>query len=340
MPSRAAQATIDLYSDSSYAVLAGSSITNAGSTTLCGDLGLFPGTVVSGSPQLSCGGVFHINDGPASSAQGDLTTAYNDATSRSGGVTFTAIYDIGGQTFTPDLYTEPTSLGITGSVTLDGQGDSNAIFIFKIGSTLITIANSQVILVNGAQAANVFWRVGSSCTLGMNTVFKGNLLVDVTITVNSGAALEGRALARTGAVGLNGNNSTLATPTATATVTATSTSTPTETPTPVGAVGGAGLTPDGVFGSDHNGFDPALESVLLYYKVPAKAHVQLSVYNLMGRRVRSLVDGEKTANTWSVAWDGRNDQGSLVASDVYFLLIKIGDARYVRKVAVLRERKP
>ena len=321
---------LNLGSDATYAVLADSTITNTGATTLCGNLGLFPGTVVSGSPALSCGGVQHINDGPASIAQADLTTAYNDAASRSSGVTFTAIYDIGGQALTPGLYTEPSSLGITGSVTLDGQGNPNAVFIFKIGSTLITAANSLVTLINGAQAANIFWQVGSSCTLGTNSLFKGTILAQVSITLNSGANLEGRALAQTGAVSLAGNNSTIATATVTPTATATA--------TPVGAVEGNGLTADGVFGANHNEFNPAVESVLFYYRVSTQAHVQLSVYNVLGLRVRKLVDGEKTTGTWSVPWDGRNDQGTMVGSDVYFVLVKIAESNFVRKIAVLRER--
>lgn len=370
--SQTVQATVNLRSDAAYAVLAATGITNTGATTLCGNLGEYSGSAESGTPLvvLSCGGVRHLGDSTAQTAQGDLTLAYNDAVNRSGGVTFATIYDIGGLTLTPGLYTEPTSLGITGSVTLDGQGNSSAVFIFQIGSTLITAASSQVVLINGAQAANIFWQVGASCTLGINSVFKGALLVDTSITIDSSAAFEGRALALTGAVGLTSNNSTIATPTATstATLTATSTATPTVTPTAtptatltatptvtltatptatptvtptstaVGAVGGSGFTPDGVFGANHNAFDPAVTSALLYYKTSADAHVQLSVYNVLGLRVRKLVDGDKTAGTWSVPWDGRNDQGTMVASDVYFILIKIGENNYVRKIAVLRGR--
>ncbi len=326
------QATVNLRSDATYAVLAATGITNTGATTLCGNLGEYSGSAETGTPLvvLSCGGVRHLGDSSAQTAQGDLTLAYNDAVGRTGGVTFTPAYDIGSQTLTPGLYTEPSSLGITGPVTLDGQGDSNAIFIFKIVSTLITVASSQVILVNGAQATNVFWQVGSSCTIAANSVFKGILLTNVSITIASGAVFEGRALAMTGAVGLTSNISTIASPTVTPTVTATATA--------VGAVGGNGFTPDGVFGANHNSFNPTVESVLLYYKVSADAPVQLSVCNVLGLRVRTLVDGDKTAGTWSVPWDGRNDQGTLVASDVYFILIKIGESHYVRKIAVVRER--
>jgi flagellar hook assembly protein FlgD len=155
-------------------------------------------------------------------------------------------------------------------------------------------------------------------------------LAQVSITLNSGANLEGRALAQTGAVSLAGNNSTIATATVTPTATATA--------TPVGAVEGNGLTADGVFGANHNEFNPAVESVLFYYRVSTQAHVQLSVYNVLGLRVRKLVDGEKTTGTWSVPWDGRNDQGTMVGSDVYFVLVKIAESNFVRKIAVLRER--
>jgi len=164
---------------------------------------------VTGSPVLSCGGVTHINDGPASIAQGDLTTAYNDAAGRTGGVTLPTIDDIGGQTLYPGLYTEPSSLGITGSVTLDGQGNTDSVFIFQIGSTLITASNSQVILINGARAANVFWQVGSTCALDTTTDFKGTIMAYGTIALNTGAMVQGRVLSKTDEVTMLTNNITM-----------------------------------------------------------------------------------------------------------------------------------
>jgi hypothetical protein len=136
-----------------------------------------------------------------------LTTAYVDASGRPSNGTLPG--DIGGLTFLPGVYTASSALGITGTVTLNGNGNSNAVFIFQIGSALTTAANNSVVnLINGAQAQNVFWEVGSSATLGTYTVFNGNILAQASITLNTGAVLNGRALARTGAVTLAGNSVT------------------------------------------------------------------------------------------------------------------------------------
>jgi hypothetical protein len=133
-----------------------------------------------------------------------LTTAYNDAAGAAGGQAIPA--DIGNSTLFPGVYKTSISLGITGNLTLDAQGDPNAVWIFQIGSTLTTAAgNSQVILSGGAQAQNVFWQVGSSATLGTNTIFEGTIMAQASITLTTGATLNGRALARTGAVTLDNN---------------------------------------------------------------------------------------------------------------------------------------
>jgi hypothetical protein len=140
-------------------------------------------------------------------AQGDLTTAYNYAAAAPGGAVLTA--DIGGETLAPGVYKTTSaqpSLGITGNLTLDGGGDSNAVWIFQIVSSLTTAAtNSQVILTNGATAQNVFWQVGSSATLGTTTTFAGSIMAQASVTLGTGATLNGRALARTGAVTLLSN---------------------------------------------------------------------------------------------------------------------------------------
>jgi hypothetical protein len=140
-------------------------------------------------------------------AQGDLTTAFNNAAGAAGGTVLTA--DIGGQTLPPGVYRTTSaqpSLGITGNLTLDGQGNPNAVWIFQIVSTVTTAAgNSQVILIGGAQSRYVFWQVGSSATLGTNTVFTGTIMAQASITLTTGATLNGRALARTGAVTLDTN---------------------------------------------------------------------------------------------------------------------------------------
>jgi hypothetical protein len=150
----------------------------------------------------------HVADSVAAQAQIDLTTAYNDAAGRTVGA-ITVAGNLGGQTLTPGLYTSTSSLAISsGDLTLDAQGNANAVFIFQMASTLTTTVGRQVILTGGAQAANVFWQVGSSATLGTGSVFKGNILALASITVTTGATVEGRVLARTAAVTLDTNTIT------------------------------------------------------------------------------------------------------------------------------------
>jgi len=188
-----------------FSVLAYSTVTNTGTTTISGDVGVSPGTSVTGFPpgQLSGGGAIHIADGAAAQAQTALASAYVDAAGRSGGTTVTG--DLAGQTLTAGVYTSKSSLENSGNVTLDAKGNPNAVFIFQIGSTLTTASGSHVILANGASACNVFWQVGSSATLGTGSVFNGNILAMASITITTGATLNGRALARTGAVTLDTN---------------------------------------------------------------------------------------------------------------------------------------
>jgi hypothetical protein len=146
-----------------------------------------------------------LGDPAAAQAQLDLTTAYNDAAGRTVGA-ITVAGNLGGQTLTPGLYKSTSSLEISsGDLTLDAQGDANAVFIFQMGSTLTTTSSRQVILSGGAKAANIFWQVGSSATLGTGSVFKGNILALTSITLTTGATLQGRALARNGAVTLDSN---------------------------------------------------------------------------------------------------------------------------------------
>src|ERR1051326_7833348 len=199
----AAQAPVPLGSATTFGVLAGSTVTSTGDTTVNGDLGVSPGTAVTGT--LTVTGMFHAGDPAAAQAQLDLTTAYNDAAGRTVGA-ITVAGNLGGQTLTPGLYKSTSSLAISsGDLTLDAQGDPNAVFIFQMGSTLTTTTGHNVILTGGAQAANVFWQVGSSATLGTGSVFKGNILALASITVTTGAAVEGRLLARTAAVTLDSN---------------------------------------------------------------------------------------------------------------------------------------
>ncbi len=200
-----APATVGLGSAASFSVLGGSTVTNTGPTTMFGGLGLSPGSSVTGAPHVL--GQTHVDDAVAIGAKSDLTTAYNDAASRP--TNGSAGTDLSGQTFTPGVRNASSSLLLSaGSVTLDAQGDPNAVFIFQIGSTLITGSNTAVQLINGAQACNVFWQVGSSATLGTGTRFVGTVMASATITANTAATIHGRLLAQTGAVNLDTNTIT------------------------------------------------------------------------------------------------------------------------------------
>jgi hypothetical protein len=149
-----------------------------------------------------------VNTPTSDQAKLDLTTAYNDAAGRTVNP-ITVSGNIGGQTLTPGLYKSTSTLAISsGDLTLDAQGDANAVFIFQIASALTTTSGRQVILSGGAMASNIFWQVGTSATLGTTSVFKGNILADQSITLETGATLDGRALARIGAVTLDSNTVT------------------------------------------------------------------------------------------------------------------------------------
>jgi hypothetical protein len=198
---------VPLGSDATFAVLAASTVTNAGPTIATGDLGVSPGTAVTGfGPGTVVGGAIHAGDPTAAQAQLDLTTAYNNAAGRANPAAVPA--DIGGTVIPPGLYKPPVSLAITGNVTLDGQNDPNSVFIFQMASTLTTAVNSTVTLINGADACNVFWQVGSSATIGATSIFNGTILAQASISLGTGAMVHGRVLAQTGAVTLLSNTIT------------------------------------------------------------------------------------------------------------------------------------
>lgn len=200
------QQTVNLSSSSGYAVLAGSAVTSTGATSIGGDVGLSPGSSVSGFPPGIIVGTRNVNNPAAVSAKLDLTAAYNSAAERTSGPV-TVSGNLGGKTLLPGLYKSTSDLTISsGDLTLNADGNSDAIWIFQIASTLTTTADRKVILSGGAKAANIFWQVGTSATLGTTSVFKGTIIADQSITMNTGASLEGRVLARIGGVTLNANN--------------------------------------------------------------------------------------------------------------------------------------
>ncbi|MFH2141620.1 MAG: ice-binding family protein [Bacteroidota bacterium] len=213
------QPTIDLRSTTDFVILAGSLISNVPTSALTGNIGLSPaaGSKISGFGNGEITGTTYTVDasGPAGSvpdavgltaAKGDLTTAYNDAAGRTSTDIVLLAGNIGGLTLTPGLYKSSGSLEISsGDLTFDAKGDANAIFIIQIASTLKTTSGRKVILSGGALASNIFWQVGTSATIGTTSVFKGTIMADQSISINTGATIEGRLFARIAAVTLNSN---------------------------------------------------------------------------------------------------------------------------------------
>lgn len=199
------QAPVALRSTAGFVVLAGSTVTNTGPTSITGDLGVSPGTAVTGFPPGTVVGRIHAGDPAAAQAIADLTLAYNDAAIRTL-CAVTVAGNLGGQTLAPGLYKSTSSLAISaGDLTLDAQGDGDAVFIFQMASTLTTTSGRQVILANGAKAANIYWQVGTSATFGTTSDFQGTVMANQSITLETGASLDGRVLARIGAAALDSN---------------------------------------------------------------------------------------------------------------------------------------
>jgi type VI secretion system secreted protein VgrG len=188
-----------------FAVLAGSTATNIGSTIVTGDLGVWPGTEVTGFPPGIVNGTIYPGGAVAQQAQSDVTVAYNDLAGRACNVDLTGT-DLGGSTLTEGVYCFSSSAQLTGELVLDAEGNADALFIFQIGSTLTTASNSSVLVINNGTECNVYWQVGSSATLGTSTAFVGNILALTSITLNTGADVSGRSLARNGAVTMDSND--------------------------------------------------------------------------------------------------------------------------------------
>ncbi|MFD9741645.1 ice-binding family protein [Umezawaea sp. NPDC059074] len=230
----AVESPVDLGTAGSYSVLGGQAVTNTGPSTLQGDLGVSPGTAITGFPPGLAAGATHQADAVAEQAQSDLVIAYDDAAGRA--LTASVAGDLVGQTLPGGVYKSTGPLALSGTLTLDGQGDPTSVFLFQVASTLITASASSVSLINGAQACNVYWQVGSSATLGTNSSFVGTILALTSISVTTGAVVEGRALARNGQVSLDTNVFTTpgcdTQPTTTTTESTTTTDDTTTTTTP------------------------------------------------------------------------------------------------------------
>ncbi|MGB2898489.1 MAG: ice-binding family protein [Candidatus Acidiferrum sp.] len=200
-----AQSAPSLGSAQSFAVLGSSGVTNTGPTIITGDLGVSPGTAVTGFPPGTVtGGALHAGDAPATAAQAAAHTAYAALVAEPCGTNLTGKTlgtSPGAVTLSPGVYCFDSSAQLTGTLTLTGSG----VYVFQIKSTLTTASKSSVVLAKGATAGNVFWQVGSSATLGTNTAFEGSILANISGTVTTGASVTGRVFALTGAVTLSGN---------------------------------------------------------------------------------------------------------------------------------------
>ncbi len=220
----------------SFAILAGTTVTNTGNSVITGDLGLSPGDAVTGFPPGLVHGTQHIADAVAIAAKSDLTTAYGVAASSPCTGNKTGA-NLGGQTLTAGTYCQTTAPTLTGTLTLSGNG----VFIFQIGSTLVTGPGATVSLINGAQACHVFWQVSSSATLDTTTTFVGTIMALASISLKNGATITGRALAQTGAVTLINNQITV--PTSCNAVSASPAASPTAPAVPILANSGGGQQP-------------------------------------------------------------------------------------------------
>jgi hypothetical protein len=200
-------AQVPLGSATTFAVLAGTTVTNtSATTTITGDVGVSPGTAITGLPAgQPIGGSIHAGDDVAAQAQADLGIAYGALAAMPCTTPMSGV-DLGAQTLTPGVYCFAAAAGMTGVLTLDAQGDSAAVFVFQIASALTVAGGASVELTNGAQASHVWWQVGSSATLGGSSVMAGNILAYTSISLDTGASLNGRALAAGGAVTMDANN--------------------------------------------------------------------------------------------------------------------------------------
>jgi len=187
----------------SFAVLAYSTVTNTGPSIISGDIGLHPGSAVTGFPPGNqAAGATYVASTPALQARLAATAAYTAARLQSGAVLLSGT-DLGGQIFLPDLYDSPDVLSITGTLTLDADNDPDAVFIFRSKSAFDTASSSNVLLINQADLCNVFWIVPSSATLGTNSSLVGTVIASTSITATTGTSVHGRLLALNGAVTLD-----------------------------------------------------------------------------------------------------------------------------------------
>ncbi|MBN2187957.1 MAG: DUF3494 domain-containing protein [Chitinispirillaceae bacterium] len=265
------QTIVNLGTASAFAVLAAAGIPNTGTTDLTGDIGSYPTATITGFPPGTFTGTNQGGNAITQGAMVDLAAAYDDAAGRTGAAIVAT--ELGGTILTAGVYkSNAGTFGITGTLTLDAENNPNAVFIFQMATTLTTAANSSVSLINGAQWANIFWQVGSSATLGTTSVFKGNILALASITLTTGATLDGSALAQTGAVTLDGNS----------------------------------ISKSATVGVVENGLVPQKSTIFQSYRnqsieftVPSNGRTTLIIMNTLGQKVATLFNGEAKAGRYN-----------------------------------------
>ena len=210
-PTTSAQSGVPQGSTTTYAVLAASAVTSSGLTVLNGDLGVSPGTAITGFPPGVVTGATHAGDPVAAQAQADAQVEYNYLAGLPCGTNLSGV-DLGGKVLTPGVYCFDSSAQLTGTLTLDAQGSCDSLFVFQTGSTLTTSVASAVVVINNPCSincrggANVFWQVGSSATIGTGSQFVGHIVANTSVTLNFGASVAGNVFALTGAVTMDTNN--------------------------------------------------------------------------------------------------------------------------------------
>ncbi len=297
---------IDLDCAHDFVILAGSTVTSTGNTIVYGDVGLSPGSAITGFPPGQVlNGTIHINDVLANNAKLCLTVAYNDAAGRTLNAIIVSDGELGGKTLAPGLYrSAPGSFGITNSdLTLDAQGDVNAVWLFQMPSSTLTVGNGrQVILAGGAQSKNIFWQVGSSATIGTTSVMKGTIMADQSITLNTGASLNGRALARIAAVTLNGNIITR--------------------PDIIVSVKNDKAPASFTLSQNYpNPFNPVTH---IEYGVAKPGMISLRIYNVFGVEVATLVNTYQEAGNYIASFNS-NDAKQHLTSGIYFYRLEAGE---------------
>jgi hypothetical protein len=306
------RALVFLGSAANFKILAGSKINSTGLTAITGDIGVSPSTVINGFPPGILTGVQHPGNATSAAAQLDLKAAYDSTSALL--VDATINKELGGQTYTHGVYKSGSgTFGIVDTLTLDGNGDASAVWIFKMSDALITSSGSYVKLINGAKWQNIFWQVGTSATLGSNSTFSGNILALSSIMAEEGATINGRLLALTDSVSLHNNT-----------------------------IGGllvetivrTEYAPDG-FTLSQNYPNPFNPSTKIQYTITNADLVTLKVYDVLGNEVATLVNGNQEAGNYTVSFNTSEARLSL-SSGVYFYRLEAGSFVSTKKLILMK----